>query len=110
MIGASDGFTLRYDGGCGRPLGNSPDAALIALCTSRAAPLMSRSRSNWIVIFDPPKPLTDVISLTPAISANRRSSGAANAEAAVAGSTPGSCALTEIVGKSTFGSGATGKK
>ena len=46
MIGASDGLTLRYDGGCGRPIGNSLDAALIALCTSRAAPLISRPRSN----------------------------------------------------------------
>src|SRR5438045_1909128 len=42
MMGASDGFTLRYDGGFGRPLGNSPAAALIAAWTSRAAPLMSR--------------------------------------------------------------------
>jgi len=63
-----------------------------------------------MVMFDPPKELTDVISETPAICAKRRSSGAASDEAAVAGSTPGSCALTEIVGKSTFGSGATGRK
>jgi len=110
MIGASDGFALRYDGGCGNPLGNSPEAASIALCTSRAAPLISRLRSNWMVMFDPPKEVTDVISETPAICAKRRSSGAASYEAAVAGSTPGSCALTEIVGKSTFGSGATGRK
>src|ERR1700730_3534809 len=110
MIGASDGLTFLYDGGCERPLGNSPDAALIALCTSRAAPLMSRLRSNWIVMFDPPNELTDVISDTPAIWVKRRSRGAASDEAAVAGSTPGSCALTEIVGKSTFGSGATGRK
>jgi len=85
-------------------------AALIALCTSRAAPLMSRLRSNWIVMFDPPNELTEVISETPAICEKRRSRGAASDEAAVAGSTPGSCALTLIVGKSTFGSGATGRK
>src|ERR1700719_3023373 len=110
MIGASDGLTLRYDGGCGRPLGNSPDAASIALCTSRAAPLMSRLRSNWMVMFDPPNELTEVISETPAIWAKRRSKGAARDDAAVAGSTPGSCALTEMVGKSTLGNGATGRK
>src|SRR5450432_3960473 len=110
MIGASDGLTLRYEGGFGRPLGNSPAAALIAACTSRAAPLMSRLRSNWIVIDEPPNELTEVISETPAICAKRRSSGAARDEAVVCGSTPGSCALTEMVGKSTFGNGATGRK
>ena len=67
MIGASEGFTFLYDGGCGRPVGNSPAAALIALCTSRAAPLMSRFRSNWMVIDEPPNELTEVISFTPAI-------------------------------------------
>src|SRR6478609_9250796 len=110
MTGASDGLTLRYEGGCGSPVGNSPEAALIALCTSRAAPLMSRFRSNWIVMDEPPNELTDVISETPAICEKRRSRGAASDEAAVAGSTPGCCALTLIVGKSTFGRGATGRK
>src|SRR6266404_4828496 len=110
MIGASDGFTLRYDGGFGRPLGSSPAAALIAAWTSRAAPLMSRLRSNWIVIDEPPNELTEVISETPAICEKRRSSGAASDDAAVSGSTPGSCAVTEMVGKTTFGSGATGRK
>src|SRR5450432_2289712 len=110
MIGASDGLTLRYEGGLGRPVGNSPAAALIALCTSRAAPLMSRLRSNWMVTLEPPNELTEVISETPAICEKRRSSGAASDDAAVSGSTPGSCALTLIVGKSTFGNGATGRK
>jgi len=59
---------------------------------------------------EPPNELTEVISDTPAICAKRRSSGAASDDAAVCGSTPGSCALTEMVGKSTFGNGATGKK
>src|ERR1043166_8831125 len=63
-----------------------------------------------MAIDDPPNELTEVISLTPAICANRRSSGAASDDAAVCGSTPGSCTPTEMVGKSTFGSGATGRK
>ena len=51
-----------------------------------------------MVMDDPPNELTEVISETPAICAKRRSRGAARDDAAVAGSTPGSCALTEIVG------------
>src|SRR5207247_9019730 len=39
---------------------------------------------------------------------NWRSSGVATAEAIVAGLAPGRPATTEIVGKSTWGSGATG--
>ena len=46
MIGASAGFTFRYVGGPGRLTGNSLAAALIAACTSRAAPSTFRSRSN----------------------------------------------------------------
>ena len=53
--------------------------------------------------------LCDVISLTPAIRPNRRSSGIATAVAIVCGDAPGKPALTVIVGKSTRGSGATGR-
>ena len=54
--------------------------------------------------------LTEVISVTPAIWPRRRSSGAASEEATVAGSAPGKAAETMIIGKSTRGIGATGRK
>ena len=54
--------------------------------------------------------LTEVISVTPAIWARRRSSGAAREEATVAGSAPGNEAETLIIGKSTRGMAATGMK
>ena len=55
-----------------------------------------------------PSELSDVISVTPAIRPNRRSSGIATAVAIVVGLAPGRLAPTLIVGKSTRGSGATG--
>ena len=70
-------------------MGKSPAEALMAACTSRAAPSMLRFRSNWMVIAQPPRVLTEVISVTPAIWPRRRSSGAASEEATVAGSAPG---------------------
>ena len=45
-ISVSDGLILRYQGRLGKLAGNCPAAALIAACTSRAAALISRSRSN----------------------------------------------------------------
>ena len=53
-------------------------------------------------------PLCDVISVTSAIWPRWRSSGLATLVATVSGLAPGNCALTEMVGKSTCGSGATG--
>src|SRR5579871_175185 len=82
----------------------------MAACTSRAAALMSRLRSNCSVIPVAPSVLADVISLTAAIRPNWRSSGVATADAMVSGLAPGNPALTEIVGKSTCGSGDTGSK
>ena len=55
-----------------------------------------------------PSRLVDVISVTPAMRPNCRSSGVATAEAMVSGLAPGRNALTEMVGNSTWGSGATG--
>src|SRR5580692_2124041 len=46
----------------------------------------------------------------PASRPNCRSRGVATAEAIVSGLAPGSVALTEIVGKSTWGSDETGRK
>ena len=90
------------------PLGSSVRAALIAACTSRAAPLMSRLRSNCSVTRVEPSDELDVISLTPAMLPSARSSGVATVAAIVSGLAPGRLALTEMVGKSTCGSGAIG--
>ena len=50
MMGESAGLTLRQVGGLGRFLESWPEAALIAACTSLAAPSMLRSRSNCTVM------------------------------------------------------------
>ncbi len=109
MIGASAGLTFRYEGLFGRLAGSCPRAALIAACTSRAAASMLRERSNWIVMFVDPRELVEVISLTPAIRPNCRSSGVATEDAIVSGLAPGRPAETLIVGNSTCGSGETGR-
>ncbi len=69
---------------------------------------MSRSRSNCSVTLALPVVLDEVISSTPAMVVNCRSSGLATADASVPGSPPGSDALTFSVGKSTFGRSLTG--
>src|ERR1700685_386206 len=61
-------------------------------------------------MFDELSWLVDVISVTPAIRPNCRSSGVATAEAIVSGLAPGRFACTKMVGNSTCGSGATGSK
>jgi hypothetical protein len=80
----------------------------MAACTSRAAPLMSRDRSNCSTTRVEPTPEREVISLTPAMVPRWRSSGAATVDAIVEGLAPGRLACTMMVGKSTWGSGATG--
>ena len=55
-----------------------------------------------------PRLLEDVISETPAMWPNCRSSGVATEEAMISALPPGRLALTEIVGKSTCGKGETG--
>src|SRR6266850_5129458 len=57
-----------------------------------------------------PSPLEEVISVTPAMRPNWRSSGVATAEAMVSGLAPGNEALTDMLGNSTGGSGETGRK
>src|SRR5271155_3260446 len=108
MIGASAGFTLRYVGFAGRLAGRYVRAALIAASTSRAAPSISRERSNCSVTEVVPNELADVISVTPAMCPNWRSSGVAIEEAMICALAPGKLAPTEIVGKSTCGRGETG--
>ena len=56
-----------------------------------------------------PTELVEVISFTPEIVPSRRSSGAATDDAMMIGSAPGWLAVTAMVGKSTLGSGATGR-
>ena len=65
--------------------------------------------SNCRVMLVEPSELTEVIWLMPGISENCRSSGVATFEAMVSGLAPGRLALTCRVGKSTFGSAATGR-
>src|SRR6516162_8662405 len=100
-MGESDGLIFRYVGLLGRFAGNWLRAALMAACTSLAAPFTSRFRSNCIVIEADPVENDEVISLMPAILANCRSSGVAIEEAIVSGSAPGNDAATEITGYST---------
>jgi hypothetical protein len=107
-IGESAGLTFRYVGGVGKFFGSCPPAALMAAWMSLAAPSMLRLSSNWIVIAVEPSELVDVICATPGICASCRSSGCATDDAMVSGLPPGSDAATWIVGKSTWGNGATG--
>ncbi len=88
--------------------GSCRPAAVIAACTSCAAASTLRVSSNCKVIEVEPSVLVEVICVTPAIWPNWRSSGAATVAAIVSGLAPGNCAETEMVGKSTCGSGATG--
>jgi hypothetical protein len=62
------------------------------------------------VTCDEPSELFDVISVTPAMRPSERSSGVATVAAMVSGLAPGSEADTEMVGKSTWGSGETGNR
>ena len=57
-----------------------------------------------------PKALDEVIDASDGIWPSGRSSGAVTNAAIVSGSAPGNCVVTWIVGKSTCGSGATGRK
>src|SRR3954447_17819224 len=109
-MGEAAGLNLRKVGSVGMSPGRSDSAAFNAACTSRAAPSALRERSNWIVMREDPSDDTEVISVTPAISPRRRSSGAATVAAMIFGSAPGLLALTLIVGNSTFGMLATGRK
>ncbi len=91
-------------GGIGGEIGGQIGAGgLMAASTSRAAPSMLRLRSNWMVMVVVPRPLVEVISVTPAMWPNWRSSGVATEEAMISALAPGRPALTEMVGKSTCG-------
>ena len=96
MIGESAGLTFRYVGLLGMLAGRFARAALMAACTSRAAPSMFRVKSNCIVIEVEPRSLAEVISVTPAMWPSCRSSGAATEDAMISGLAPGSEAPTVI--------------
>ena len=64
-------------------------AALIAACTSRAAPSMSRLISNCNIILVVPMELAEVISVIPAICPSARSNGVATEELMISGLAPG---------------------
>ena len=108
-IGWSAGLIFRYLGREGRFEGRNPAAELMAACTSRAAPLMSRLRSNCRVTDADPTELREVISVTPAMRVNCFSRGVATDAAITSGLAPGRLALTMMVGKSTSGNAETGK-
>src|SRR5438270_1569428 len=69
---------------------------------------MLRERPNCKVMRLEPTVLDEVISVTSAMMPRWRSSGVATVVAIVSGLAPGICANTEMVGKSTCGSGETG--
>ncbi len=80
------------------PVGSRASAALSEACTSRAAPSMSRFRSNCSVMRVFPSELEEVISVTPAMRPSARSSGVATVAAMFSGLAPGNDADTEMVG------------
>ncbi len=109
MIGASAGLTRRIVGCAGRLVGNCALAALIAACTCSKSESMLWPSWNCSVMLVVPSELVEVIWLIPGISENCRSSGVATLDAIVSGLAPGRLVLTCSVGKSTLGSGATGR-
>src|SRR5947209_17723482 len=104
---ASAGLVLWYVGG-NISLGSDPEAAAIAAWTSCAALVMSRLRSNCMVIDVRPDELVDVIWVTPDTAERVVSSGVATVVAIVSALAPGKLAETWMVGKSTCGNEATG--
>ncbi len=110
MIGVSAGLILRHTGNSGRSAGSREEAALIAAWTSWAAASMSLSRLNCRISSTRPSELVEVISSTPGIALNCTSSGVATDEAMVSALAPGICAVISMVGASTSGNGATGRR
>src|ERR1700746_3871176 len=108
-MGESAGFTFWKVGGVGISGGSWPPAAVMAACTSNAAPSRLRLRLNWIVMLVSPREFVDVIESMPGVVENCFLTGVATARAIVSGLAPGREALTKIVGKSTFGKSLTGR-
>ena len=108
--GKSPGLTLRKNGGVVISTGSRRCATESAVCTSSAAPSMSRPRSNWTVIWVRPSDDCEVIDVMPEMVENCRSIGPATEAAMVSGLAPGKVAVTWMVGKSTRGSAATASR
>ena len=89
MIGASFGLVLENEGGDGRSTGSAPVACEIAVCTSVAAASIDFPRANCSVMLVVPWLLCDVMSSSPLICMNCRSSGVAMLLATVSGEAPG---------------------
>src|SRR5687767_4440415 len=89
MIGWSFGLLLLNVGGLGRSTGSCPVACVIAVCTSVAAASMLLESANCSVIDELPWVLLLVISSSPGICMNCRSSGVATLFAIVCGLAPG---------------------
>src|SRR5262245_41409255 len=109
MMGESAGLTFRNDGGWGMPGGSSGVARLMAVRMSGGTSLILRLKLNCSVMDVLPSVLMEVIESRPSIEEHERSSGVATAEAMVSALAPGRLALTETVGKSTFGRSLTGR-
>src|SRR5476651_1058126 len=92
------------------PLGSRLREALMAACTSRAAPLMSRSESNARITRVDPWLDELLMVVMPEIAPKDRSSGVATVDAITSGLAPGRLAETTITGKLICGSGDTGSK
>ena len=105
-IGCASGSTLAITGGstCG---GRRPIAPATFSRISCAASLMSRSRTNLMVMRALPTPRRDSIWSTPATPASACSSGSAIEELISSGLAPGRRTLTETVAGSAFGSRST---
>ncbi len=88
-IGWSLGLVLEKVGGEGRSTGRLPVACEMAVCTSVAAASMLLSSANWSVRLTWPWVLLEVISSSPLICMNCRSSGVAMVFATVSGLAPG---------------------
>jgi len=102
-MGLSAGFTLSKLGIWVISSGRSLSARDMADCTSRAAPSMSRSRSNCRVMVVEPSELTELMDCSPAMEENSRSRGEATLEAMVCGLAPDMDEVTWMVGNSTAG-------
>ncbi len=90
----SAGLTLLKVGALDMVFGRFGVAVLIAVCTSWAAPSISRLRSNCRTIWVLPAALEEVIEVTCGTAAKARSNGVAIEEAMVSALAPESLAVT----------------
>ena len=92
------------------PEGSCGMAALMAACTSRAASLMSVSKSKCSTTCAALWLLDELMPFTPDTPIMARSSGVATVADMLSGLAPGKLARTTMVGISACGKAATGKR